>query len=555
VAHKRNVYQAPQMRKALDSRKFSDLSSFTLEDLSSGTLEFSKRGSLMVGEKRAGSGNVGKSATRDKPPETDSSQPTQSPQATTRSVSTSSLLISNVLTPPMVTALSTEDDTQSQRVRSMYQGQLEVAVALQTCAQRHSGANNTIGGVNPPGQSSNVPEHSFPEDRNTSWIHDLSQSRREKFELAGGLEDWQDVRSEDVDRYGFIVPKCFVSPNDSSTPSSINPELRRTSTQLQLASTTPRRQKSRIGRSSSNTGSTRSDHGSPRFGQRQRAVSSQASYRTATSTSSSRLRSAMNKLPQNRDRRFLDEAGDMLTPPPGLADIAEQEADGRYLDVARLKEIERNAKWQKMARPVQTGNRNGEGMTFDFDTYSPKVISRTWKGIPDRWRATAWWAFLAASARRTPGSPIDAELFEAFTRLLDQSSPDDLQIDIDVPRTISSHIMFRRRYRGGQRLLFRVLHCLSLYFPETGYVQGMAALAATFLCYFEEEKAFVMLVRMWQLRGLDRLYQSGFEGLMEALDEFEGKWLAGGSVGVNLVSINCINRGGLPLANVARRKN
>lgn len=33
--------------------------------------------------------------------------------------------------------------------------------------------------------------------------------------------------------------------------------------------------------------------------------------------------------------------------------------------------------------------------------------------------------------------------------LLEQNSPDDVQIDIDVPRTITHHIMFRKRYRGG----------------------------------------------------------------------------------------------------------
>jgi hypothetical protein len=53
----------------------------------------------------------------------------------------------------------------------------------------------------------------------------------------------------------------------------------------------------------------------------------------------------------------------------------------------------------------------------------------------------------------------------------------------------------------------------------------MASLAATLLCYFEEEKCFVMMVRMWELRGLDRLYRHGFEGLMTGLQEFETFWL------------------------------
>ena len=65
----------------------------------------------------------------------------------------------------------------------------------------------------------------------------------------------------------------------------------------------------------------------------------------------------------------------------------------------------------------------------------------------------------------------------------------------------------------------------------------MAALAATLLCYFDEEMTFVMLVRLWQLRGLERLYQSGFEGLMQALEEFEKDWMGKGEVATRLVSV------------------
>lgn len=83
--------------------------------------------------------------------------------------------------------------------------------------------------------------------------------------------------------------------------------------------------------------------------------------------------------------------------------------------------------------------------------------------------------------------------------------------------------------------MFRILHALSLYFPNTGYVQGMASLAATLLCYYDEEKTFVMLVRMWTLRGLDKLYETGFPGLMAALDEFQKQWLDGSEVAKKLV--------------------
>lgn len=220
----------------------------------------------------------------------------------------------------------------------------------------------------------------------------------------------------------------------------------------------------------------------------------------------------------------MDEAGEMLTVPPSLQDLAEEAKVEQISEALKRKEIERSEKWRKMAKSVKKGTQ-GEGMEFDFDVKSPKLIERTWKGVPDCWRSAAWWSFLETSAKSHPGSPTTAEIIESFHSLQGKNSTDDVQIDLDVPRTISRHIMFRRRYRGGQRLLFRVLHALSIYFPETGYVQGMASLAATLLCYFDEEKCFVMLVRMWQLRGLEQLYLHGFEGLMKALQEFEGRWL------------------------------
>jgi len=344
--------------------------------------------------------------------------------------------------------------------------------------------------------------------------------------LAGGIEDWEDVNGRDVDRYGFI------SKHRSSRPGT--PELRspqRVSTVLQLASSTPR--KNRVfGRAASTTTSI-PDKGAPNRKVSAKSLNTQGS--TSSRNSVSRIRSVSNRLPGNQDRRWLDEAGDMLTLPPGLADIAEDEEGGRAAEIMKKKEWERAEKWRKMARVVKTG-KDGEGMEFEFDARNPKLIERTWKGIPDRWRASAWYSFLASSAKKRKDSPTDQEIIHAFQKFVDVSSRDDLQIDLDVPRTINNHIMFRRRYRGGQRLLFRVLHCLSLYFPDTGYVQGMAGLAATLLCYYDDERAFIMLVRMWTLRGLAQLYANGFGGLMSALEEFQKKWLDGREVALKLVS-------------------
>ncbi|KAL6711600.1 hypothetical protein ACN47E_004534 [Coniothyrium glycines] len=446
-----------------------------------------------------------------------------------------------------VRVLSTDEMTLSRKVRSMYKHGNESAVnwdaqeddhgTTDTSLVEHSSINET------PANAS-----SLTVDRNNDDAASFTNSRhgstlsKEPTETAGGLEDWTDLEGGEVDRYGFILPKKIRTGDEEGIDGPDEPRIQRVTTVLQLVAAEPRRRG--IGRSASRARSVQSTD--PHSALPKRHVSYKSVKPTKSSvfsgqtgetrTSHKPLRHATNRLPYNRDRRLRDEASDMLKLPPGLAEVAEQQEGGRVAQALKTKEIERNEKWRKMAKVVQTGADKG-GMLFEFDIKDSKLISRTWKGIPDRWRATAWYSFLAASARADKNSPSEEELIEAFYELQAESSAEDVQIDVDVPRTINRHIMFRRRYRGGQRLLFRVLHAMSLYLPDTGYVQGMAPLAATLLCYYEEDRAFVMLVRLWMLRGLERLYEAGFAGLMEALDDFEHNWLREGDVAKKLVEL------------------
>lgn len=505
------------------------------EDLTiPGHVEFSKRGSMLIGGKKANNANGGALS--------------HGRLIGSRRQPSGSLLAPTPNVPLRV--LSADDEALSFKVRSMYDGRGDTDSDWVAGIYKRMG-NGKIpeetSNLRAPSQSTSIPEiltngvasHPSPSQAGTTTSNRESASVRENYELAGGIEDWEDLKGGDVDRYGFIVPRKLTSQasslNSFHASSPEPPRIQRVSTLLQIASETPR--KGRIKNPRSAKSPTRSVE-TPSMSRPPsgivRPTSSQSSYRTINGKES-KIRSAANRLPHNKDRRCVDEAGDMLTLPPGLADIAEDEEDGKAVDSLKKREWEREEKWRKMAKIVKN-DKHGGGMVFEFDTKSAKVMERTWKGIPDRWRATAWHAFMTTSAKKRRGSPSDNELIAVFTKLVDQGSPDDVQIDIDVPRTINSHIMFRRRYRGGQRLLFRVLHCLSIYFPDTGYVQGMAALAATLLCYFDEEMTFVMLVRLWQLRGLERLYQSGFEGLMQALEEFEKDWMGKGEVAARLVS-------------------
>ncbi|TAQ86240.1 hypothetical protein B7494_g5450 [Chlorociboria aeruginascens] len=439
----------------------------------------------------------------------------------------------SLMASPTIKILSDDLERESQKVRSMY----ESGSTLDWRDGKNSplGDNgNIVEEEEPAVETTN--EHLTPipsgiSNRPESVLSTRSHSLPKKeHELAGGIEDWEDIDGKDVDRYGFI--KMQGKPSRPGTPEPRPPQ--RVSTILQVVSEMPRKRRT-LGRSPSSATSRKGLRRSPNGKVSARSLRTQSSSVSQRSTSRSQMRAAANRLPGNRDRRWMDEAGDMLTLPPGLADIVEDEEAGKVTEGQKKKEWDRAEKWRKMAKVVKVG-KDGEGMEFEFDTTNSKLVERTWKGIPDRWRSAAWYSFLSAAAKKKTGSATDKEIIDAFYKLLDQSSADDYQIDMDVPRTINSHIMFRTRYRGGQRLLFRVLHTLSLYFPDTGYVQGMASLAATLLCYFDEEKAFVMLVRMWTLRGLDKLYEADFPGLMAALDEFQKQWLDGSDIAAKLVS-------------------
>lgn len=76
-----------------------------------------------------------------------------------------------------------------------------------------------------------------------------------------------------------------------------------------------------------------------------------------------------------------------------------------------------------------------------------KLRERTYKGVPDRWRPASW----ELSMSRASGLSMDqvARLGAEYRDALEKPSTYDIQIDLDVPRTISGHIMFRTRYGAG----------------------------------------------------------------------------------------------------------
>jgi hypothetical protein len=97
---------------------------------------------------------------------------------------------------------------------------------------------------------------------------------------------------------------------------------------------------------------------------------------------------------------------------------------------------------------VRTRDRGGNAETWGINaSKESKLRERIYKGIPDRWRFAAWGLLMSRLANK--GRAELMKLGEDYREALDKPSSYDVQIDLDVPRTISGHVMFRTRYGAG----------------------------------------------------------------------------------------------------------
>ncbi|KAH9176908.1 RabGAP/TBC [Lactarius sanguifluus] len=180
-----------------------------------------------------------------------------------------------------------------------------------------------------------------------------------------------------------------------------------------------------------------------------------------------------------------------------------------------IHEDDRMEKWGRMLEP-RSRDVGGNIKTWGISpTKEHKLSRRTYKGIPDRWRSAAWLALIGNFSRISKEQllALSAEYREA----LEKHSPYDIQIDLDVPRTINGHVLFRTRYGLGQRSLFHVLHSFSLRCEQCGYCQGMGPIAAMLLCYFEPERAYASLVHLHDAYHMHDIFSPGFPGLLESI--------------------------------------
>ena len=149
-------------------------------------------------------------------------------------------------------------------------------------------------------------------------------------------------------------------------------------------------------------------------------------------------------------------------------------------------------------------------MLEHYDIFSTKKFNklkeRTRKGVPDSLRSNVWQLF--AEIKKF----YKKDIFQKFSKeKLDQDTEETILKDLD--RTFPSCQLFTDKYGHGQRKLFKVLSCYSLYNKEVGYVQGMGFLVALFLIYMDEESSFFMLDSIMNKYDMKGTYLQGFPDL------------------------------------------
>jgi len=177
----------------------------SFEDLTiPGQVEFSKRGSMLIGGKKA-------------------NKASGEPLSPGRAIGSRRQPNGSALAPPPIVPkriLSANDEALSQKVRLLYEGIIGRDTNQATRTSKI--LENSIIEEKVKQPSLMVPSHAqnAPEIITNGDVSDRAPTcngsarstsdcalLQEQTELAGGIEDWEDLNGGDVDRYGFIVPR------------------------------------------------------------------------------------------------------------------------------------------------------------------------------------------------------------------------------------------------------------------------------------------------------------------------------------------------------------
>ncbi|XP_072387577.1 TBC1 domain family member whacked isoform X2 [Diabrotica undecimpunctata] len=141
--------------------------------------------------------------------------------------------------------------------------------------------------------------------------------------------------------------------------------------------------------------------------------------------------------------------------------------------------LRRERKWLKMLSQ----------WSFYMDSNYRKVKERCRKGIPQSMRPRAW-LYLCGGKVLLEKQPDKYE--ECLRAEADPKCIEDIKKDIH--RQFPLHEMFSSEDKPGQQELFNVLKAYTVHFPDIGYCQAQAPVAAFLLMHMPSVQAFWCLV-------------------------------------------------------------
>ncbi|ORX86798.1 RabGAP/TBC, partial [Basidiobolus meristosporus CBS 931.73] len=136
---------------------------------------------------------------------------------------------------------------------------------------------------------------------------------------------------------------------------------------------------------------------------------------------------------------------------------------------------------------------------------TPELVRASlYQGIPPTFRGRLWKIM----------SKGDHTFLETlYSQLVDEPSPHDWNISLDIPRTFPRLEMFQDKDGPGQTGMRNVLRVYSTYDAEVGYCQGFGHIVGILLMQLEECEAFCVFVRMMESYELRTTYLHNMIGL------------------------------------------
>lgn len=138
------------------------------------------------------------------------------------------------------------------------------------------------------------------------------------------------------------------------------------------------------------------------------------------------------------------------------------------------------------------------------------------KGVLNSYRGRIW-KLLQSHCHRIPTTDNQFDM-NGYQKLLDNLTPYQHAILIDIGRTFPTHPMYRQLLGPGQLSLFNVLKAYSLFDKDVGYCQGLSFIAGVLLMHTcIEDEAYQLLYCIMHEIGCRSMYLPDMKGMKLAM--------------------------------------